>query len=542
MADDYLARIGKLIRDARKHRGWTQQQLADVLATSQSAVNRIERGHQNLSLEMLARIGEALDSEIVSLGAGPTHLRVTGPTTLSGSIDVKSSKNAGVALLCASLLNRGRTTLRRVARIEEVHRLLEVLTSMGVHTRWLNDAGDLEIVPPQDLDLDRIDVEAARRTRSVIMFLGPLLHHQHDTFELPYAGGCDLGTRTVEPHMAALRPFGLEVKATEGSYHATVNRAITPTRPIVLTERGDTVTENALLAAARHDGVTMIRNASPNYMVQDLCFFLEKLGVRIDGVGTTTLQVHGTPHIDVDVDYAPSEDPIEAMSLLAAAIVTQSEITIRRVPIEFLEIELALLEEMGFRYERGEEYVAANGHTRLVDLCTRVSELHSPIDKIHPMPFPGLNIDNLPFFAVIAAVADGQTLHPRLGLREPRDLPDRAHQARVVGEAARPAPGDDRGPDPLARRRDRLPAGPAARGRDPARDAGQPWHVGAPLGLRHQPRLRGPRDPPQRPRRSHRDVPRHLTAGRACRDHPRVISTSSINRSVRAAQPNRDSM
>ena len=290
---------------------------------------------------------------------------------------MKSSKNAGVALLCASLLNRGRTTLRRVARIEEVNRLLEVLASMGVQTRWLNEDNDLEIVPPAELDLERIDEEAARRTRSIIMFLGPLMHRQ-DVFELPYAGGCDLGTRTVEPHMAALRPFGLEVKATEGSYHATVNRAVSPTRPIVLTERGDTVTENALLAAARHDGVTMIRNASPNYMVQDLCFFLEKLGVRIDGVGTTTLTVHGTPEIDVDVDYAPSEDPIEAMSLLAAAIVTDSEITIRRVPIEFLEIELALLEEMGFRYSRSEEYVAANEHTRLVDIATRTRRCTPP--------------------------------------------------------------------------------------------------------------------------------------------------------------------
>ncbi len=409
MSTDYLSRIGNLIRDARKHRGWTQAQLADVLSTSQSAVNRIERGHQNLSLEMLARIGEALDSEIVSLGGGPTHLRVTGPTTLSGSIDVKTSKNAGVALLCATLLNQGRTTLRRVARIEEVNRLLEVLASLGVQTRWLNAENDLEIVPPRDLDLSRIDADAARRTRSIIMFLGPLMHRE-DVFELPYAGGCDLGTRTVEPHLTALRPFGLEVKATEGSYHVSVNRAVSPTRPIVLTERGDTVTENALLAAARHDGVTVIRNASPNYMVQDLCFYLEKLGVRIDGVGTTTLTVHGRPVIDVDVDYAPSEDPIEAMSLLAAAIVTRSEITIRRVPIEFLEIELALLEEMGFRYERSEEYVADNQHTRLVDIDTRISDLHSPIDKIHPMPFPGLNIDNLPFFAVIAAAAEGQTL------------------------------------------------------------------------------------------------------------------------------------
>ena len=409
MTEDYKSRIGNLIRDARKHRGLTQSQLADLLATSQSAINRIEKGHQNLSLEMLARIGAALDSEIVALGGGPTHLRVTGPTHLSGSIEVKTSKNAGVALLCASLLNRGRTTLRKVARIEEVNRLLEVLNSLGVQTRWLNTDNDLEIIPPTDLNLDAIDVEAARRTRSVIMFLGPLLHRA-DVFELPYAGGCNLGTRTVEPHMAALRPFGLEVKATDGFYHATINRALEPIRPIVLTERGDTVTENALMAAALHPGTTIIRNASSNYMVQDLCFFLQKLGVGVEGVGTTTLTVTGLAEIDVDVDYAPSEDPIEAMSLLAAAIVTESEITIQRVPIEFLEIELALLEEMGFHYSRSEEYVALNGHTRLVDLTTRPSHLHAPLDKIHPMPFPGLNIDNLPFFAVIAAVAEGQTL------------------------------------------------------------------------------------------------------------------------------------
>ncbi|MFY9915264.1 MAG: UDP-N-acetylglucosamine 1-carboxyvinyltransferase [Nocardioidaceae bacterium] len=410
MSEDYLNRIGNLIRDARKHRGYTQTQLADVLGTSQSAINRIERGHQNLSLEMLARIGEALDSEIVSLGApGPMHLRVVGGTRLSGSIDVKTSKNAGVALLCASLLNKGRTTLRKVARIEEVNRILEVLGSIGVKWTWLNDDNDLELITPELLDLSSIDQEAARRTRSIIMFLGPLLH-ERDQFELPYAGGCDLGTRTVEPHMSALRPFGLEVKATEGSYHGQVDAAVVPHRPIVLTERGDTVTENALLAAARHPGTTVIRNASPNYMVQDLCFFLTKLGVSIEGIGTTTLTVTGVAHIAVDVDYAPSEDPIEAMSLLAAAIVTESEITIRRVPIEFLEIELALLEEMGFQYERTDEYLAGNGHTRLVDLTTKPSTLHAPMDKVHPMPFPGLNIDNLPFFSIIAATATGQTM------------------------------------------------------------------------------------------------------------------------------------
>src|ERR687895_487383 len=189
MTEDYLARIGNLIRDSRKHRGLTQQQLAVTLGTSQSAINRIERGHQNLSLEMIARIGAALDSEIVALGhSTPTHLRVVGGNQLSGAINVKTSKNAGVALLCASLLNKGRTTLRKVARIEEVNRILEVLQSIGVQCRWLNGDNDLELVPPESLDLARIDAEAARRTRSVIMFLGPLMHRE-TSFELPYAGG-----------------------------------------------------------------------------------------------------------------------------------------------------------------------------------------------------------------------------------------------------------------------------------------------------------------------------------------------------------------
>src|SRR6185312_7826168 len=227
-AKDYARRVGTLIRDSRKNRGWTQSQLAEMLGTSQSAINRIEQGNQNLSLDLLTRISEALDSEIVSLGrSGPLHLRVEGGRQLHGQIDVKTSKNAGVGLLCASLLNEGRTVLRKVARIEEVHRILEVLNSIGVKTRWLNTDNDLEIVPPAELNLAALDLEAARRTRSIIMFLAPLMHHEKQ-FELPYAGGCALGNRTVEPHMTALRPFGMQVEAAAGAYHVEVAAGVHP--------------------------------------------------------------------------------------------------------------------------------------------------------------------------------------------------------------------------------------------------------------------------------------------------------------------------
>ncbi len=407
--DDYKAKIGKLIQETRQARGLTQTQLAEALNTSQSAINRIERGGQNISLEMLSRISDVLSSEIISLNqTGKIDFCINGGKKLSGEIEVKTSKNAAVGLLCASLLNHGTTILRRVARIEEVYRIIETLQSIGVKVRWLNDKNDLEIIPPARLKLDNIDTTAATKTRSVIMFLGPLLH-QYNEFNIPFAGGCNLGNRTVEPHMSGLSPFGLKVETVGDHYHATVDKKVVD-HAILLTERGDTATENVIMAAALYDGEATIRNASPNYMVQDLCFYLEKLGIKIEGIGTTTLKIRGLRNINRNVEYYISEDPIEAMSFIAASIVTDSEITIKRAPIEFLEIELAILSGMDFKYEISEEYMARNGKTRLVDIKTLHSNLKAPIDKLHCMPFPGVNMDNLPFLGLIATAATGRTL------------------------------------------------------------------------------------------------------------------------------------
>lgn len=404
----YLDSIGKLIQETRLARGLTQAELGEALGTSQSAINRIEKGGQNISLEMIARIGEVLSSEIVRLNkSGKTNFRINGGKQLHGEIEVKTSKNAAVGLLCAALLNHGKTTLRRVARIEEVNRIIEVLESIGVRCKWLPD-NDLEIVPPKTLRLDTMDIEAAKKTRTVIMFLGPLLH-QYNQFSLPFAGGCSLGTRTVEPHMTGLAPFGLDVVATTDRYLATTSEKRVD-KDIILTERGDTVTENVIMAAALYNGTVTIRNASPNYMVQDVCFFLEKLGVKIEGIGTTTLRIHGIKSINKNIEYYPSEDPIEAMSFVAAALVTDSEITIRRIPIEFMELELAILEGMGLQYEQSPEYPARNGRTRLTDISIKRSKLTAAKDKLHALPFPGVNMDNLPFLGLIATAAEGRTL------------------------------------------------------------------------------------------------------------------------------------
>lgn len=401
-------KIGQLIAHIRQERNITQAEFARRLHTSQSAVNRIEHGKQNLSLETLGRISDVLNKQLITMSSGSMNLRIEGGHELSGEITLKTSKNAAVALLCGSLLNKGVTKFKSFPRIEEVYRIIEVLESMGVSVKWL-PGNDLEIRRPAELKLDKINGVAARKTRSVLMMIGSLMH-DYDAFKIPYAGGCKLGARTVAPHLYALEQFGVGIHAASGNYQVTVKKQ--PAGRVVMYEPGDTATENILFAAARSTDETIIEFASANYMVQDICFFLQKLGVSIDGIGTSTLRIRGVADIKKNITYAPAEDPIEAMFFTSAAITTNSEITIKRVPIEFMSLELHKLRVMGLDFTLTDRYKANNNKTDLVDVTIHKhnGNLIASPEKLHSLPYPGLNADNLPYFVPIAAIAKGRTL------------------------------------------------------------------------------------------------------------------------------------
>ena len=402
-------KIGNLIYQIRQERGLTQAAFAKQLGTSQSAVNRIEHGKQNLSLETLGRISDVLKKPLISIGEGGVNLRIEGGHELRGNIKLKTSKNAAVALLCASLLNYGVTKFKAFPRIEEVNRIIEVLESIGVKVKWL-PGNDLELRRPEVLSLSKINAVSARKTRSVLMLLGPLLH-DYPSFNIPYAGGCKLGVRTVEPHLLALENFGVDVKAKTGHYEVTVKKQ-KPAERIILYEAGNTVTNNALMAAARTPGTTIIQNASADYMVQDLCLFLQKLGVKISGTGSSVLTIQGISSIKKNVTFAPTEDPIEAMFFVSAAVTTNSRIVIERVPIDWIGLELFKLKVMGLKFSMSERYKANNGVIDLVDLTINKhnGSLVALTDKLHPNLWPGINPDSIPYFVPIVAAAKGRTL------------------------------------------------------------------------------------------------------------------------------------
>lgn len=398
--------IGNFIKNLREHKGMTQGDFAKALGTSQSAVARMESGGQNFTTELLDKVSNVLDKNIVSVGNNSIDFKVEGGKKLSGKIKTNFSKNGSVGLLCASLLNRGTTTLNGIARIEEVYRVIEILESIGVKVKW-QGPNTVLINPPEKFTLEKINFESAIKTRSIIMIIGPLIHSLQK-FSIPHASGCKLGKRTISAHTYALEDLGVKIKTTNDEYIIEAKKL--RGNEIVMYEAGDTACENVLMAASRIPGITEINFSSANYMVQEVCFFLEKLGVQIDGIGTTKLTVHGIKDINLNIEYSNSEDPIESMMFISAAIVTDSHLLIERCPIDFLALEIEKLKRMNLKYKILKKYKSYNERTNLIDIEIFPSKLVALEDKIHALPYPGINMDNLPFFVPIAIKAKGQTM------------------------------------------------------------------------------------------------------------------------------------
>lgn len=335
-----------------------------------------------------------------------SYLIVNGGKKLHGVIANQTAKNSAVALLLASPLIHGKVTLRNVPRIEEVFRIIELIKSIGIKVED-DGKGTVTLDSSAPLHLAAMDVKAAQKTRSSLMLLGSLAHREKK-YKLFKSGGCKLGARTVRPHLFALENFGVSIASKE-EYYEVVNKPLKGAS-IVMYESGDTATENAIMAAVLAPGKTVIKMASANYQVQDLCFFLNEAGAKIQGIGTTTLRIEGVSALHSVESYPIMPDPIVAMTYISAGIATGSTITIQNCPLEFLELELYKLKIMGQKFKLQNPRKSENGFFDVVDVVLTPSTLKALPDKLEERPFPGLNIDNLPLFIPILAKAKGRTL------------------------------------------------------------------------------------------------------------------------------------
>lgn len=336
-----------------------------------------------------------------------SYLEINGGRKLHGAINNQTAKNSAVAILCASAMIKGAVVLSDVPEIEEVYRIIELLKSLGIKINKIGH-GKYRLDASGKIITDKIDRPASEKTRSSLFLFGALASRVRE-FKLPKSGGCKLGERTIRPHLYALEKFGVSVESTD-KFYVIKNSPVLHGAKIVMYESGDTATENAIMGAVLAKGKTVIKMASANYMVQDLCCFLNQAGANIKGIGSTTLEIEGVRELKPVNDYPIMPDPIAAMTYIAAGIATRSKLTIKNCPMEFLELELTKLEHMGQKFNIKNSRQSKNNFFEVADIEIIPSKLIALADKIECRPFPGLNIDNLPLFVPICAVAKGRTL------------------------------------------------------------------------------------------------------------------------------------
>ena len=331
---------------------------------------------------------------------------INGGKKLHGSIETSSGKNAPVAILCASVLVRGKSVLKDFSHVEEVERMIEVLGSIGVKFSWL-DKTTLSVDSSGPLRMDSIDKNACASTRIVLLLFGALAAREKK-YRLYKTGGCKLGNRTIRPHLYALRKFGVNV-VSRSKYYEITNSSL-KAQDIVMYESGDTATENAIMAAVLAPGVSTIRFASANYMLQDMCYYLNAAGAKIEGIGTTTLKITGVKKMHNVDSYYLIPDPVDAMAWISVAITTGSSLTVKNCAYDFLALELENLSVMGQKYSLLKKRKSKSGNFDLVDIKIIPGKLIALPDKLHGRPYPGLNIDNVPLFVPILTQAGGETL------------------------------------------------------------------------------------------------------------------------------------
>lgn len=335
-----------------------------------------------------------------------SYLVINGGKKLSGSINNQTAKNSAVSIMIATAMIKGKTVLKDVPQIEEVYRIIELLESIGVKVEKIGERS--YSFDASKINAEKIDRHSAEVTRASLFLFGAL-SKRVKKFRLPKSGGCRLGERTILPHLYALEKLGVKIKSSD-KYYEVQNPSSLKSGKIVMYEAGDTATENAIMAAVLATGKTTIKMASANYMVQDLCYFLNTAGAKIEGIGTTTLTITGVKDLKGVKEYHIMPDPITAMTFLSAAIVTKSHLTVKNCPLEFLELELSKLEVMGQKFNIKNERLSVNKKFTVADIEIIPSHLKALPDKIEGRPFPGLNIDNLPLFVPILTQAEGRTL------------------------------------------------------------------------------------------------------------------------------------
>lgn len=321
-----------------------------------------------------------------------SEILVSGGIPLEGSIPILGAKNAVLKHLVGALLAPGEHTLHNVPRIVDVDIMIRVLEHVGA--RFVREGTSLQINVPESANPEA-PLEFVRQMRASILVLGALLA-RCGRARVALPGGDDFGSRPIDFHVKGLEAMGAQFELEHGVLHASAPDGLHGT-DVFLEFPSVGATENLLLAAVMADGVTTIRNAAREPELTDLAEFLRKMGAKIDGAGTSTIEIHGVNSLSPAVHRAVP-DRLEAGTYLVAGAVTGGTVTVEGCVPEHLRMELAKLEATGASVSTTETSITVTGPDRpeAVDLAT--------------LPFPGFHTDMHPQMVAYLATARGTSI------------------------------------------------------------------------------------------------------------------------------------
>lgn len=274
-----------------------------------------------------------------------TQILTWGDIPLRGEVAVQGSKNAALPLMAAAVLHRGRTVLHNCPHILDVDCMSDLLREVGC---TVAREGHTLVIDAREVRSAHVRAESATRLRASVLLLGSLLGRLGEA-ELPYPGGCLIGRRPIDLHLALFEkmgaktectPFGLHLCTKQGHGGGLHGSRETLSYPSV------GATENAILGAVLAEGSTELRGCAREPEIEELCLFLREKGARIEGIGSGTLTIQGVKELK-DSEYTLMPDRIVAGTYLLAAAGTRGHIRLLRADASHLQALLAVLREMG---------------------------------------------------------------------------------------------------------------------------------------------------------------------------------------------------
>ena len=321
-----------------------------------------------------------------------SRILVEGGTQLSGTARVHGAKNAALPILAATVLNEGVNIIHNCPPLKDVNITVEMLKYLGAH---VEREGDSLIVDTRGKLGNHIPEKLMRQLRSSIVFMGAIVARNKKA-KISAPGGCELGPRPIDLHIKALRELGVKIRESHG--YIICNGEKMRGREIHLSFPSVGATENIMLAASLAEGTTIIQNVAKEPEIEDLAAFLNKMGAKIKGAGSSRIEIEGVSRLSA-AEHSVMPDRIVATTYLCSAAITGGEVTLTKVVPEHLSACVACLRDSGCDITAGDDWIKLIAPKRL-----------KAISEIKTMPYPGFPTDAQSLFLAMLTTADGTSI------------------------------------------------------------------------------------------------------------------------------------